>query len=247
MSTLVIANKNYSSWSLRAWLALRHAGIDFTETRITLGRPQSKAEILKWSPSGKVPAFKEGGLVIWESLAICEYAAERAADNGHALWPAEPRARAIARSVSAEMHAGFTALRTAMSMNLRATGRRVELTPAIVADIDRIERIWVECRGRFADGPNAGPWLFGQWSMADAMFAPVATRFVTYGVHRPGVFDDYIAAVIADPAYQEWRSAALAETEVLPDFEMGDLNAPAPAPVAAKKAVRKPRVVKAAE
>lgn len=215
MPTLVIANKNYSSWSLRAWLALRHAGIDFDEIRILLGRPESKTEILKHSPSGKVPAFKDGGLVVWESLAICEYAAE----HQPAMWPADGKARAIARAVAAEMHAGFAALRSAMPMNLRAAGRRVEMTPAIAADVDRIERIWAECRGRFGD---TGPWLFGPWSMADAMFAPVATRFVTYELHRPGVFDDYIATVFADPIFQEWRTAALAENERLEASEAGE-------------------------
>lgn len=221
MPTLIIANKNYSSWSLRGWLALRHAGIDFDEVRIFLDQPETAAEIAKYSPSGKVPALKDGGLIVWESLAICEYAAERAAEQGRPQWPADPKARAIARSVSAEMHAGFTALRGALPMNLRATGRRSDLTSSVVADIDRIERIWAECRGRFAHDPQDGPWLFGQWSMADAMYAPVATRFVTYGIHRPGIFDDYIATVIADPLFQEWRVAALAETEVVQDDEVG--------------------------
>ena len=211
---LLIANKNYSSWSLRAWLALRHAGIEFDEQQVWLDTPETRDKIKTFSPSGRVPAYKDGALLIWDSLAICEYAAEKAPE----LWPAEARARAVARSVAAEMHSGFTALRSAMPMNLRAAGRKVEMTPAILADIDRIEHLWSDCRARFADG---GPWLFGQWSIADAMYAPVASRFVTYDVHRAGAFDDYISTVFADAAFREWKQAALAETEVVPSDEAG--------------------------
>ena len=230
MPILVIANRNYSSWSLRAWLAIRHAGIAFDEIAVDLADPDSRAEILRHSPSGKVPALREGSLVVWESLAICEYVAEQ----NPAMWPAENRARSIARSVSAEMHAGFAALRSAMPMNLRATGRQVEITPEIAADIERIERIWSDCRGRF--GYGSGPWLFGEWSLADAMFAPVATRFVTYGIHRPGVVDDYIATVFADPAFQEWRSGALAETSCVASSEVGEQGSLPPAAKSARRA-----------
>ena len=212
--TLLIANKNYSSWSLRGWLALRHAGIEFDEQLVLLDRPDTAARIGAFSPSGRVPAFKDGGLLIWDSLAICEYAAEK----NPALWPADAKARAVARSVSAEMHAGFMALRSTLPMNLRATGRKVELSAGALADIDRIEHIWTDCRARFGEG---GPWLFGRWSIADAMYAPVATRFVTYGVHRSGAFDDYVATVFGDPHFQEWKHAALAETEVVPSDEAG--------------------------
>ena len=190
---LLIANKNYSSWSLRAWLALRHSGIVFDEQQVWLDNPDTKEKIKAFSPSGRVPAYKDGALLIWDSLAICEYAAEKAPE----LWPAEARARAVARAVAAEMHSGFMALRSAMPMNLRAANRKVEMTPAILADIDRIEHLWSDCRARFAEG---GPWLFGQWSIADAMYAPVATRFVSYDVHRAGAFDDYISTVFADAA-----------------------------------------------
>lgn len=217
---LVIANKNYSSWSLRAWLALRHAGVDFEEVMILLDQPDTKAQIRKHSPSGKVPALRHGALTVWDSLAICEYAAEL----NPSLWPDDQRARAVARSVSAEMHAGFMALRQALPMNLRASGRKVELSPAVLADIDRIEALWTECRARFGDG---GPWLFGRWSIADAMYAPVATRFVTYDVHRPGALDDYIGTTTANAHFQEWRRAALAEAEVVPADEAGE-GAPAP-------------------
>jgi glutathione S-transferase len=217
MATLIIGNKNYSSWSLRGWLALRHAGVDFDEVKVWLNEPECKAEILKISPSGKVPALRDGSLVVWESLALCEYAAEQ----NPAMWPADPRARAIARAIAAEMHAGFTALRSALPMNLRATGRKVALSPAVLADIDRIEHIWADCRARYGvDG--GGPWLFGQWSMADAMYAPLATRFITYGIHRSGAFDDYIATVVADPLFQEWRAEALTETALMADNEAGE-------------------------
>jgi glutathione S-transferase len=217
--TLIIANKNYSSWSLRAWLAVRHGGLDFDEVRVPLGQPDSKAKLAGASPSGKAPALKDGPLTVWDSLAICEYVAERCAlEKKVDLWPTDPKARAVARAVSAEMHSGFQALRSGMPMNLRATGRKVEPNAAIAADIERIERLWADCRARFSEG---GPWLFGQWSIADAMYAPVATRFVTYGVQRPGFADDYIATIFGDPFFQEWRQAALAETEVIPGNEVG--------------------------
>lgn len=212
--TLLIANKNYSSWSLRAWLALRRAGIDFVEHKVFLDHPDTRAQLLAFSPAGRAPAFKDGSLLIWDSLAIAEYAAERQPN----LWPSDPRQRALARSIAAEMHAGFTALRQALPMNLRATGRKVELSAVVLADIDRIEKLWADCRARFGEG---GPWLFGPWTIADAMYAPVATRFVTYDIHRPGSFDNYLATVFGDSHFQEWRRAALAETEVVSQDEAG--------------------------
>ena len=211
---LVIGNKNYSSWSLRPWLAARHAGIDFDEIRIALDTPETAAQLRHYSPSGRVPVWREGELVVWDSLAICEYFAERAP----VLWPADSTARAVARSVSAEMHSGFTALRADMSMNARARGRRVPVTPEIAADIDRITAIWSDCRSRFgADGP----WLFGAFSIADALFGPVVLRFVTYGVSRPGVVDDYVATWMADSHLQAWIATAERETEVIEQDECG--------------------------
>ncbi len=211
---LVIGNKNYSSWSLRPWLAARHAGIEFDEIWIPLYTAASTAQIRQYSPSGKVPVWREGDFAVWESLAICEYLAEKVP----ALWPSDPKARAVARAVSTEMHAGFTALRTGMTMNARARGRRVTETPEIAADIDRIETIWTDCRRRFG---SAGPWLFGAFSIADAMFGPVVLRFVPYGVKRPGVVDEYVANFMADPHLQAWIAAAERETEVLEQFEVG--------------------------
>jgi len=211
---LVIGNKNYSSWSLRPWLAARHAGIEFDEIRVSLFTPEGTAQIRQYSPSLRVPVWREGDLVIWESLAICEYLAERVPS----LWPADAAARAVARSVSAELHAGFSALRNAMPMNARARGRRVAVTPEVAADIDRIEAIWTDGRRRFGAG---GPWLFGAFSIADAMFGPVVLRFVPYGMSRPGVVDDYVATFMADPHLQAWIVAAEQEPEIIPEDEAG--------------------------
>lgn len=211
---LVIGNKNYSSWSLRPWLAARHAGIEFDEIRIPLYTSDSVPQIQRYSPSSKVPVWREGDFAVWESLAICEYLAEKVPT----LWPADAKARAVARSVSTEMHAGFTALRTGMTMNARARGRKVPVTPEIAADIDRIAAIWTDCRSRFGAG---GPWLFGTFSVADAMYGPVVLRFVPYGVKRPGAVDDYVANFMADPHLKAWIAAAEQETEVLEQFEVG--------------------------
>ena len=211
---LVIGNKNYSSWSLRPWLAARHAGIEFDEIRIALDTPETAVQLYHYSPSCKVPVWREGDLVIWDSLAICEYFAEQVP----ALWPTAAVARAVARSVSAEMHSGFAALRAGMPMNARAQGRNVPVTPEIATDIVRIATIWSDCRSRFGAG---GSWLFGAFSIADAMFAPVALRFATYGVSRPGIVDDYVATHLADPHLQAWIVAAERETEVITSSELG--------------------------
>ncbi|HSJ96601.1 MAG TPA: glutathione S-transferase family protein [Myxococcota bacterium] len=205
---LVIGNKNYSSWSLRPWLALRMGGVEFEEVRIPLYREDSKAAILRYSPSGKVPIWIEDGVTVWESLAICERAAERAPGAG--LWPADPAARAHARAISAEMHAGFSALRNAMPMNLRAAGARIAVGPEVRADVERIVAIWEDCRARFGAG---GPFLFGAFTNADAMYAPVVTRFHSYGVSLPLAAQVYADAVRALPAMQEWAAAGVAEAE----------------------------------
>ena len=214
MLTLVIGNKNYSSWSLRPWLLLRQAQIPFEEVRIPLYTPTSKAEIRRYSPSGKVPALIDGDVTVWESLAICEYIAERFPDRG--LWPADPKARALARAVSTEMHAGFTALRTHMSMNCRRRWPDKGRAPGVQEDIDRICAIWNECRTRFG---GDGPFLFGRFSVADAMYAPVVLRFETYVVPLDPVARAYSDAMLALAPLQEWIAAGKAETEVLPAFE----------------------------
>jgi glutathione S-transferase len=212
--TLVIGNKNYSSWSLRPWLALRAAGLPFEEVLIPLYRPESKAQILRWSPSGKVPALVEGGSVTWDSLAICERAAELAPTAG--LWPADAVARAFARSVSAEMHAGFLALRTLCPFNLRIREER-PLTQEAEADVARITSLWRECRERFGGG---GEFLFGRFGIADAMYAPVVTRFRSWGIPiEDAVVRRYSDAVLAWPHFREWEKAALQETERIASSE----------------------------
>lgn len=211
---LIIGNKNYSSWSLRPWLMLKHAGVDFEELRIPLFEPGSRENLLANTPAGLVPVYREGDLLIWDSLAIAEYLYEA----NPALWPAERGARATARAVSAEMHSGFIPLRKAMSMNIRALGRKVVRTPEIEADIARIKSIWRELRKQYS---AAGPWLFGQYSIADAMFAPVVFRFLTYGVGEPGAVDEYLLTVAHDPLIQPWINDAAQEKEVIAINEVG--------------------------
>jgi glutathione S-transferase len=217
--TLVVGNKNYSSWSLRPWLAMREAGIAFEEIVIPLYRAESKAALLRHSPAGKVPALRHGKRTIWDSLAIIEYVAETFPVAR--LWPEDPAARALARSVSAEMHAGFAALRAGMSMNLRDQPPRPERSDAITADIERVCAIWRDCRARFGDG---GAFLFGAFSAADAMYVPVATRFRTYGVALDPTCQAYADAVLALPSFREWEAAALQEPWIITSY-----SNPAPA------------------
>src|SRR5450759_2038741 len=209
---LVIGNKNYSSWSLRAWLMLKHAGVDFDEVRISLFVAGYKEKLFSYSPAGKVPVYHEGDLLVWDTLAIGEYLYE----NHPSLWPAQREARARARSVSTEMHSGFVPLRKAMPMNIRARGRKVAMSAELEADIARIKTIWRELRMQYA---GAGPWLFGQYSIADAMFAPVVFRFLTYGVSEPGPVEEYVQTVARDPLVQEWVRASELEQEVVASNE----------------------------
>ena len=220
--TLVIGNKNYSSWSLRPWILLKHLGVDFQEQLIPLYQPGSREELLKCGPSGKVPMLRQGELCIWESLAICESIAEFTGRG----WPKDPAARAVARSVSAEMHSGFTHLRSLWPMNSRAHNRRVPPTPALTADVERVEEIWADCRARF--GAEGSPWLFGEYSIADAMYAPMVLRFNTYGspMGPPGTqfsdsTRDYMKAVLEDPPMREWMEAAKGETWTIETSEVG--------------------------
>jgi glutathione S-transferase len=205
--SLIIANRNYSSWSMRAWLALRATGAPFDEVVVPLGEPDTRDQILRWSPSGRVPALRDGELVIWDSLAICEHLAERFPAPG--LWPAQSGARAVARSVVAEMHSGFMALRSHMPMNLRASRPGAGRGPGVDDDIARVIAIWEACRRDFGAG---GEMLFGSFGIADAFFAPVVGRFLTYGVAPSGAAGAYMAALWAAPAVQEWAEAARAET-----------------------------------
>ncbi len=211
--TLVIGNKNYSSWSLRPWLAMRQFGLDFDEVRIALYTPESPSKIRQYSPSGKVPVLLDNTVTVWDSLAICEYLAEQFPGIG--WWPEDKTARALARSISAEMHSGFQSLRQNMPMNCRAKHPGKGMTSDVQQDIDRISAIWRECRQNF--GAN-GDMLFGEFTIADAMFAPVATRFITYDVQLDSVLRDYVEAILALPAMQEWIKAAEAESETIPSF-----------------------------
>ena len=204
--TLVVGNKNYSSWSMRPWLVLKKSGAAFEEVVIPLDRPETRAEIFKHSPSGFVPTLKDDELTIWESLAICEYLAEKFPDAN--LWPKDPSARAIARSVSNEMHSGFSALRTNMPMNVRGNLPGKGRAPGVQEDINRISAIWRDCRTRF--GQN-GPYLFGAFSIADAMYAPVASRFVTYQVDLDADAKAYVNTLWSDPAMAAWVEGARRE------------------------------------
>ena len=209
--TLVIGNKNYSSWSLRPWLAMKQAGVVFNETNVALGLPDSSEKILRYSPSGRVPCLIDGELTVFDSLAICEYVNERHA--GATLWPRDLKMRAQARSVVAEMHSGFAALRTHMPMDIRSQhtdkGKIALKRTDVATDIERIHSVWSEC---LAQG---GPMLFGSFSIADAFYAPVVTRFATYGVKLSPLLAAYSESVLALPAMQQWTAAAKAETETI--------------------------------
>ena len=213
--TLVIGNKNYSSWSLRPWLAMKQAGIAFNETNVVLNRPETSEKILRYSPSGRVPCLIDGDLTVFDSLAICEYINEKVSerDDGAGLWPRDAKARAQARSVVAEMHSSFAALRSHMPMDIRSRhtdkGQTALRRPEVAADVARIQSVWEGC---LAQG---GPMLFGSFSIADAFYAPVVTRFATYGVKLSPLLAAYSESVLALPAMQQWIAAAKAEPETL--------------------------------
>jgi glutathione S-transferase len=212
---LVIGNKNYSSWSMRPWLALRANDIAFEEVFIPLYTGEAdKQRILDVTPSGKVPALVDGDITVWDSLAIIEYAAERFPEAR--LWPEDRAARAHARSISAEMHSGFMALRNECGMNLHRPIGAIALSADARANIARVQEIWIECRQRYG---RSGPFLFGAFSGADAMFAPVVHRFRTYAIELAPEAADYMKAIMALPAFREWTEAGLAETIVIEKFE----------------------------
>jgi glutathione S-transferase len=204
MLKLVIGDRNYSSWSLRPWLAIKQAGLPFEEIPIRLRGSGTRAEIFKYSPSGKVPCLIDGETVVWDSLAICEYLAEKSTS----LWPADRKTRAEARAISAEMHSGFGALRHSMPMEIHASKPYDDRPAEVLADIARIVAIWESCRSRFA---KSGPFLFGTFTIADAMFAPVVWRFLTYAVELPAASRAWVETMCALPAMQAWRAGALAE------------------------------------
>lgn len=202
---LVIGNKNYSSWSLRPWIALKVLGVPFDEKRIALRRPETKAEILRHSPAGRVPVLEDGDTVVWDSLAILEYLAEKYPQ----LWPSDRAERAKARSIAAEMHSGFAALREHMSMNIRKRYAGKGRTPESMADVARIDEIWSQAKG---------PFLFGAFGAADAMYAPVILRFRTYGVEVRK--KSYMDAMLALPAMREWIEAAEREPQAIPELDL---------------------------
>jgi len=212
---LVIGNKNYSSWSMRPWMLMSHLGVQFRETILPLDTPGFKEAVARYSPSGRVPVLRHGDVTVWDSLAICEYLAEVTGRG----WPQDRAARAVARAISAEMHSGFATLRAQWPYNARARNRRTAMTPSLEADIERIEEIWNDCRSRF--GRHGGPWLFGDYSVADAMYAPVVLRFNTYGAPLTETARWYIAAALEDPALQKWVLAAKEEPWTLPGSEVG--------------------------
>jgi glutathione S-transferase len=212
---LTIGNKNYSSWSLRPWIAMKVAGIAFDEEVISLDAQDFKSRVSKISGTGKVPALVDGDAQVWESLAILEYLAENHPDAR--LWPADPAPRALARAIAAEMHAGFVPLRRHLPMNMWRPVKRRELTAEVASNVQRIEAMWTDCRTRYGAG---GAFLFGGFGAADAMYAPVVSRFHTYAVEVGAVAGAYMDAVMALPAWGEWRTAALKEPWVLAEDEV---------------------------
>ncbi|HSG61838.1 MAG TPA: glutathione S-transferase family protein [Pseudomonadales bacterium] len=213
---LVIGNKNYSSWSLRPWLLLQHFGVPFEEIHESLNAEGLSQRLNSYSPSNRVPVLIEGHTAVWDSLAIGEYVIEQ-----HLMgtgWPKDPHRRAYARSISAEMHAGFSALRNAMPMNIRAK-RRVDISPEVQRDLYRIAQIFGDARRAHQ---ASGAWLAGEFSFADCMYAPVASRLKTYGVSLGHAADEYVYMIHELPAMQRWIAGAMQETEVVPEDEAGE-------------------------
>lgn len=208
-TTLVIGNKNYSSWSLRPWLLLRHAGVAFDEVRLPLDTPEFHARIGDWSPTGRVPVLHDKGLVVWDSLAICEYVNERWLQGGG--WPEDPGRRALARSVASEMHSGFPALRAQLPMNCRRQPRARHWDDAAQRDIERVLSIWTDLRA----AAGGGDFLFGRFGIVDAMFAPVCVRLRGYGVPVTGLAAAYVESVYQLPAMSEWLMAGRGEAETV--------------------------------
>jgi glutathione S-transferase len=213
--TLIIANKAYSSWSFRPWILMRHFGIPFEEVTVPLGRPETRAEILRYSPAGKCPILRDGDRLAWDSLSIMEYVAEAYPDR--AIWPRDPAARGEARSLSAEMHSGFMGLRSHLPMNMRRPVRERPLTPEAAADIARIEQAFSLARAEYgADGA----FLFGEFSAADAMFAPVVNRLHIYAAPVSPQTHAYMDAVMALPAWRDWSAGAFAELWTIEKFDL---------------------------
>ena len=208
--TLVIGNKNYSSWSMRPWIVMKYFQIPFEEIFIPLRQPGSKEKILEHSPAGKVPVLKHQNLAIWETIAICEYLAEIFPAKN--LWPKDQKARAVARAVVAEMHAGFMDLRKNCPMNVKASKPMKEFSPEVSRDIERITALWEDCRKRFG---SRGDFLFGEFSIADGFYAPVVWRFNTYGAKLSGTAKKYFETMMSLPVMKEWKDLAVKEKYVI--------------------------------
>jgi glutathione S-transferase len=216
MPTLVIANKCYSSWSMRPWLLMKQLGIAFDEITVPLDLPDTKAKVLKHSPAGKVPILIDGDVTVWETIAIMEYVGEA---YGVPVWPAERKARAMARSIAAEMHSGFSALRSACPMNLGKKFAQKDRGEAVARDVARFSEIVRQAREQFGAG---GPFLFGAFSAADAMYAPLVTRLDTYSIALDDTARAYADAILILPAFQEWRSAAMEEEWIVEADEVDE-------------------------
>jgi len=213
--TLIIGNKNYSSWSLRPWLLLKVSGIPFNEIKVPLYREDSREKLLEYSPSGKVPALQYDHITCWDSLAICEFIADQY--PGLNLWPQDPGMKALARSITNEMHSGFFEIRNLLPMNCRARTNVKQISPKLQGEIDRVCAIWNDCRSRYGADGN---FLFGPFTIADAMYAPVATRFITYGIKFGKPEGQYVDTILSLPAMQEWLAEAAAEKEVIQEYEI---------------------------
>ena len=216
MYTLYIGNKNYSTWSLRAWVLMKALDIAFEEQRIVLYQPDSQAKLRAISPSGRVPCLHDGAVIVWDTLAIAEYLAER----HRGVWPADTTARAWARSAAAEMHSGFARLRDEMGMNVRLRMNK-QPSSGVAAEIARIRALWIEGRERFGRG---GAFLCGAFCAVDAFWCPVAFRFQTYGVALAGTAAEYCEALLARPEMRQWAADAAQETERIPDFDPPELQ-----------------------
>lgn len=213
--TLIIGNKNYSSWSLRPWVFMKQHQIDFQEKRVALFTDTTDAELSQYNTDFKVPILKDGDLVVWDSLSILEYISEKyLQSNG---WPCEANARAIARSVSSEMHSSFVNVRSELPMNCRKKFQNINLSPAGEREIERIKTLWCNCRAQFGD---EGEWLFGKYSIADAMFAPIALRLEGYSIPLGGVEEAYVQNVLKQSSIIEWVDAGKEEKEVIKEYEI---------------------------
>lgn len=215
---LYIGNKNYSSWSLRAWLMATKSNLTFNEINLTLDTDSFYQQLKSVSPSLKVPTLVDADITVWDSLSICEYLNDSYLAGS--AWPQDSKQKAKARSIASEMHSGFNAVRSALPMNIRAK-RYVELTDAVRKDIQRIDDIWSQQMAEFAPSSDQGSWLFGQWSIADMMFAPVVMRFITYGIEVSAASRAYMDHVVNCPEMQTWINAAKAETDIVAADEAG--------------------------